>query len=319
MSMPAPVLTPGNPKPRIDPKLLKTIANALEAVQIAQRMADRAFALAELGDIDLPDTAPTAEDAQRLQTIGPLYLGFELEQAGLLRTAELIAGLFASGAITQPLGPTGELIAQFWHTRQQRMNETERGQILSQVFNPSDFYPMMHTLCDTLVHLSDYPVQTIDIHGQAMVQQAAEVLGAWLASRGGGMVSYAADEILQTLSQALRFLRDRLLQTAFGVHDLWSLTNVVSQAQGQAGQTGRHRADMGRAGATVLGWLSAGIGNRFALDPTSTEGQHVMAAAEDWLLAYQALSGSQIGGSSGLMPQTAQQPTANSPTSWPTF
>src|SRR5205814_7420719 len=73
-----------------------------------------AKALADLGDIDLPDTAPTAQDAQNLEVIAPLYLASELEQAGLLRTAELIAGLFASGTIAQPLGPTSQLIASFW-------------------------------------------------------------------------------------------------------------------------------------------------------------------------------------------------------------
>jgi hypothetical protein len=315
MPMPASVLATGIPKPRIDPKLLKTIANALAVVREANGKNGRIVALAELGDIDLPNTAPTAEDAQRLQTIGPLYLGFELDQAGLLRTAELVAGLFASGAITQPLGPTSGLIAQFWHTRQQRMNEAEREQILAQAFNPHDFYPMMQGLCNAMVHLSSYPVQTIDFHGQAVLQQAAQELGAWLAARGGGMISYAADEILQTLSQALRFLRDRLLQTAFGVHDLWSLADVVGQAQGQAGQTGRHRADLGRAGATVLGWLSAGAGDRFALDPAGADGQRVMAAAEDWLLAYQAL-GATVSSDAGLMPQTTPQPTPNYAASW---
>lgn len=308
MSMPAHDLASGLARPRIDRTLLKALAFALETVQEARSQGNRSFAQAGLGDIDLPDTVPTAEDAQHLQTIGPLYFGFELEHAGLLRTAELVAGLFSSGAITQPLGPTSELIAQFWHTRHQRMNEMERGQILSNVFEPREFYPLMRGLCNALVGFANHPVQTTDIHATVALQQAAEELGAWLAARGGGMVSYAADEILQTLSQATRFLRDRLLQTAFGVHDLWSLINVVGQAQGQDSQSGRRHADLGRAGATVLGWLSSGAGAGFHLDPASADGQRVMAAAVDWLLAYESL-GTVIGGAAPNATLPLTQPT----------
>jgi hypothetical protein len=44
-------------------------------------------------------------------------LADELEHASLLRIAESIAGLFASGAITHPLGATAQLIAEFWIRR----------------------------------------------------------------------------------------------------------------------------------------------------------------------------------------------------------
>src|SRR4051812_37426035 len=111
------------PARRIDPRLLRVLAQALDTVRrVAARRNARAQALAELGDIELPDSAPTAEDAQNLAIIAPLYLACELEHAGMLRTAEMIAGLFASGTITQPLGPTEQLIAAFWKTRNERLS-----------------------------------------------------------------------------------------------------------------------------------------------------------------------------------------------------
>lgn len=132
--MPAPRIFPPTTRAvhRIDPTLLRTLAQAMDAVrQLSARRAARAGALAELGDIDLPDTAPTTEDAQHLEVIAPLYLAHELEQAGLLRTGELVAGLFASGAITQPLGPSAQLIADFWRGRRERLAEAERQQLFA--------------------------------------------------------------------------------------------------------------------------------------------------------------------------------------------
>jgi hypothetical protein len=281
------------PARRIDTRLLRVVAQALETVrQAAARRDVRAAALAELGDIELPDTAPTAEDAQNLETIAPLYLASELEHAGLLRTAELIAGLFASGAITQPLGPTAQLIADFWKTRRERLSAAEREQLLAQVFEPKGFYPLMQRLCDALTDQLDNPPRASDVHAGVALQEAADALGGWLAPRAVGMASFAAQDIVQALSQATHFLRDRLLQTAFGVHDLWGLLNTVGSAQGaDAGQI-RKRVELGRQGTAVLGWLAGAVPQRYAFDPGGPPGQQLMAAAEAWRTAWAGLQGS---------------------------
>jgi len=260
---------------RIDPQLVLALAQALQTVQ-------RSAALAELGDIDLPDSAPTPEDVRQLETIAPLYLASELEQAGLLRTAELIAGLFASGAITQPLGPTASLIAEFWKTRRERMAAVEREQLFSQVFDPHGFFPLMQALCEALTEQLDHPSRPGDVHARVLLQEAAEALGAWLAPRATGMASYAAQDIVQALSQATHFLRERLLQTAFGVHDLWGLLDTVGSTQGvDAGQARRH-VELGRQGATVLAGLANGLLGGTGFDPGHAAGRQLIAAAEAW-------------------------------------
>ena len=270
---------------RVDPRLLQVLAQALAtAERVAQQRAARAAALAELGDIELPDSAPTAEDAAHLEVISPLYLACELEQAGLLRTAELVAGLFASGAITQPLGATAQLIVEFWRGRRERLAAAERDQLFAQVFEPQAFYPMMQALCDALADQLDSPPRVSDIHARVVLQEAADALAGWLSPRAVGMAAYAAQDIVQALSQATRFLRDRLLQTAFGVHDLWGLVTVVASQQG--GGDIRGRVELGRAGATVLGWLAGAVPRRYAFDPAAAEGRQLMAAAESWRMAF---------------------------------
>jgi hypothetical protein len=260
-------------RPRADPRLLRAISQAL----------------AVLGDIDLPDTAPTAEDARNLEVVGPLYLASELEQAGLLRTAELVAGLFASGAITQPLGPTAQLIATFWQGRRERLAAQERQQLFTQVFEPGGFYPRMQALCTALAGLLDAPPRPSDVHAQVQLREAADALGGWLAPHAGGMAQFAAGDILNALSQATRFLRDRMLQAAFGVHDLWGLVGAVGRAQGGGSGDARQRVELGRNGAEVLGWLARGVTQSYAFDPASAQGQQLMASAEGWLMAWSVL------------------------------
>jgi hypothetical protein len=272
---------------RIDPRLLQVLAQAVDTVRQA-RANRRALAegLAELGDIDLPDTAPTAEDAQHLEVIAPLYLASELEQAGLLRTAELIAGLFASGSITQPLGPTAQLIAQFWKDRRQRLSAAEREQLFAQVFDPQGFYPLMDALCSALTDQLDSPARASDVHARVAMQEAADALGGWLAPHALGMASFAAQDIVQALSQATHFLRDRLLQTAFGVMDLWGLLAAVGSTAGTGAAQIRQRVELGREGATVLAWLAGGVTHGYAFDPASAQGQQLIAAAEGWRAAW---------------------------------
>ena len=103
--------------------LMRGVATALSALAAHERALARAM---ELGDIDLPPGAPNAQDRAQLQAAAPLYFASELEAAGLLPTAELVAGLFASGAITQPLGPAAQLLHTFWRHRRERLDAKER-------------------------------------------------------------------------------------------------------------------------------------------------------------------------------------------------
>lgn len=260
-------------RPRADPRLLRAIAKAL----------------ADLGDIDLPDTAPTPEDARNLEAVAPLYLASELEQAGLLKTAELIGGLFASGAITQPLGPTAQLIATFWQKRRERLSAEERQQVFTQVFEPSGFYPRMQAVCTALTDQLDNPARVSDVHARVGLQAAAAELGGWLSPHAAGMAQFAATDIMNALSQATHFLRDRMLQAAFGVHDLWGLVGAVGRAQGAGVEQARQRVELGRHGAEVLQWIARGVPQGYALDPASAEGQQLMASAEGWLMAWSSL------------------------------
>ncbi|GAB2507593.1 hypothetical protein [Lysobacter humi (ex Lee et al. 2017)] len=261
------------------------------AAQVAGH--EQAFARAlvfDPGAIDLPPGAPNAMDAAALRAAGPLYFAAELEAAGLLRCAELVAGLFASGAITQPLGPAAQSIHAFWRSRRERLQAEEREAIFARVIEAPHFERLMTALCRAIVAQADNAgVDGLrpDLHEHVGLAGAAQALAEFLAQRIDAMASIAARDVVETLNLAIAFLRDRMLQVAFGTHSLWSLVATAASGDGvtpgDAGAVQRH-ADRGRAGQTVLAWLAGHYdGDSLALDPRDAETGALVMAAQRWL------------------------------------
>lgn len=261
--------------------LLRALSTALSAVATHERTLSRA--LSDLGAIDLPDGAPNAMDTAQLQAAGPLYFASELEVAGLLRCAELVAGLFASGTITQPLGPIAQQVNTFWRGRRERLEAIEREAIFARVIEAPHFDRLMGALCEAITAQADGS----DLREGVSLSTTAQSLAEFLAQRVDPMASIAARDIVDTINAAIGFLRDRMLQTAFGVHSLWSLVAVTADAQdggtARPGDVQRH-VDRGRAGQTVLLWLSANFADHtLRLDPNNADDVALIMSARRWL------------------------------------
>ena len=71
-----------------------------QALQLAQEWTPQILttALASLGDIDLPPPAVPPRGSDVLAALPTLYWVYGLDQAGVLKAAETVAGLWASGA-----------------------------------------------------------------------------------------------------------------------------------------------------------------------------------------------------------------------------
>lgn len=254
----------------------------LLALALAREVAGRGLGapvrgLSELGAIELPPDSDDGVEPARLSTAAPLYFASELEQAGLLPTAELVAGLFASGAITQPLGPSARLISAFWRGRRERLEAGERQAIFDRVFEPRYFEPLMRNLCEALVAPGDGQ----GLRERIVLETAASALAEFLDQRLDAMAAIAAGDIVENIDAALAFLRDRLLQTAFAARSLWQLVAVAGTAEGRdAGLVQRH-VDQGRSGQTVLLWLARdGRASAPRIDPSDVE---LLGAAQRWL------------------------------------
>ena len=294
------------PPPAVRIAQLHPYAALLGAVSVALGALDAhdvAYAQALAGiDFDLPEGAPTAEDRIQLNAAAPLYFASELERAGLLPTAELIAGLFVSGAITQPLGPTANLLHDFWRGRRERLDADERNAIYARVIEAPHFDRLMRVLCEGIVAQADGD----DLREQVMVATHAQSFAAFLAQRVDPMASIAARDIVETINTALVFLRDRKLQTAFGVNDLWRLVAIVGSQNGMPAGAAQQHIERGRSGQTVLLWLADHYADSaIRLDAAKPEDVQVIVAAQRWLASPPALSAGSPAVSALPMPMVA--------------
>lgn len=269
--------------------LLQALAFAASQVAGHERALARALVF-DPGAIDLPEGAPNAMDAAQLRAAGPLYFAAELEAAGLLRCAELVAGLFASGAITQPLGPVAQSINAFWRGRRDRLEAGEREAIFERVLEPPHFERLMGALCRAVVAQADNADDTgmrADLREQVGLAASAQSLAEFLAQRMDAMASIAVRDIVDTINEATGFLRDRMLQAAFGTHSLWALVATASASDGgmpaSAASVQRH-VERGRAGQSVLAWLASNYqGQALVLDPRDDADAQLIMAAQRWL------------------------------------
>jgi hypothetical protein len=255
------------------------------ALQDAQEWTPQilGIALASLGDIDLPDPAVPSRNAGVLSALPTLYWVHGLDQAGLLKAAESVAGLWASGSIQAPLPDRGQALQNFWRSRRERLTADERGHLLGLVFDPRDFEPAMRRLCLALVALADNAGQH-DMREEVGLQQAAFGLLELCGARLEGAPMAAAPDLLAQTRAAVALLTPRALQAAFAVRDFYSLIELSQRGAGLATGRARRLAERAQSGAAVLRWLALAAAQGFAVDPRAAPLQTLMADAQRWLM-----------------------------------
>lgn len=242
------------------------------------------LALAELGDINLPEPQLPPRNTGVLSALPALYWVHGLDQAGLLKAAEVVAGLWASGAIDVPLPDHGQALQNYWRTRRERLSAEERAHLLGLVFDARDFEPAMRRLCTALVVLADNAGQR-DIREEVGLQYAATTLLDLCATRLEGVPLMAAPDLLAQTRAATQLLSQRALQTAFAVRDFYSLIELSERtATGRSGRA-RNLAERAQAGAAVLRWLAKTAAQGFGIDPRTASLQTLIADAQRWLMS----------------------------------
>ena len=145
----------------------------------------------------------------------------------------------------------------------------------------------MRVLCEGIVAQAD----GVDLREQVVVATHAQSFAAFLAQRVDPMASIAARDIVETLNTALVFLRDRKLQAAFAVNDLWRLVAIAGSQTGIPAGAAQQHVERGRSGQTVLLWLANHYAdNAIRLDAAKPEDVEVIVAAQRWLASLPASS-----------------------------
>jgi hypothetical protein len=281
-------------EPILFPEVIRYEAILLQSLALAQKKLQKyqiqvSKSLADLGGIDLPDSSAEQFSAQQLQLLGSLYLVAELENTGLIAAAEAIASLFASGSMNASIGEAEPRLAAFWKQRKQRMNQGERFAIYQQVFDANTFRHYMRRWCESIKALAHHGTLP-DVQATVAYEYATQSLLGSMSGRTEGMVSFAASEILQVLSDALAILKDKTLQGAFGLRNLWALVLSTQADSGQSLSQIQSYVDRGKAGQALFDALAdKSLGSQTIVRPDVSELPQWVADAHRWILADTSL------------------------------
>ncbi|HXB71043.1 MAG TPA: hypothetical protein VNY05_22600 [Candidatus Acidoferrales bacterium] len=258
-----------------------------------------------LVDYDLPPVGASETDQANLRTVPPLYLASELEAAGLVPAAEMLAGLFASGGIQRDLGQATPLIIAFWRARTQRFSSQERQAFFARLFGALDgatlgapggvnaeFENLFIDFAEALYKLNpNAALESLGRFGvtpisEVSLQMAAMNLTGNLGSRSGGMAGFAGRDLLTTISQALELVKNQSIQSAFGLRTPWSVVDYVNRTYLRQTPDITSHVTRGKSGMLLLTWLAEHV---TALDDRGTfqiaSGDPLVGAATAWLEA----------------------------------
>jgi len=288
--------------------VIAPIADAIVASALAasERLVARAtahglaFALDQLGDIDIPEPEMARIDKAQLRALATLYLAADLEPAGIIPAVETLAGLAATGATGLDLGAAEPLLAAWWRDRQDRVSAAERNAFFSRLFGTSagpvaadagrnaDFEDRMLGLCEGLYKLDE--MSSGDPYGgtaqQARVRAAARGLVENLGQAGGGITAFMATEVIDTLKQAFAIVGHPDMRRNFAARDIWDVVGGIGRIARQRFRPAGPYIRRGKAGMTVIAWLADVSDNLGRIGgPIVTIGHPVVGSAIDWIEA----------------------------------
>ncbi len=284
-----------------------------DAGRLVASAASFALAFDQIG-IELPPLQAAQIDQAQLRAIASLYLASEMENVGLIPAVETLAGLVRSGAFGVDVGAATPLLLNFWQNRNQRASRDEREHCFGGLFGEGagrdSFIDTMLALCEALYKL-DENASNANYGGmsqQMRVRSAASrVLGTLLAS-AGGITVFLAQEILQSLREAIAILKQPNLLAALGGRDVWTAVERIDRLAHTPRRNARLYVQRGRAGMTVLTWLAEAAPLLDKQSNALVKLDHpVIGAALDWMQAALAIE------ESGAAQSPVQAPAATSP------
>lgn len=302
---------------------LATPAHADLSALLAQAQALLAAALplaVGLGDlpgIELPPPVVADAETGQLGLVATLYLGAELEVAGLVPAAEDLVRLAGPGLPGVDLGGAAGLIHRFRRGRNERASAAERRGYYAALFGTpfaigdasrpvnQGFEGLMIDLCEALYKLDLDATNRVwgGVSQQTRVRSAARRLLDNLRRHTGPMTLFMADEIVSTVNQALAILRHRAVQAAFGARDTWGLVAAVDRQMQRRHRPHDLHLRRGGSGMIVLAWLAEAAPDLGTIgQPLLALDHPVIRAAVDWLEASLGLSDMPTAAAASLPP-----------------
>jgi hypothetical protein len=218
---------------------------------------------------------------------------------------ETLSGLAMGGGLQVELGSAAHLISHFWQGRNERFHEKERRAFFSRLFGSDEassndtavdpdtnFESLMIGLCESLYKLDDRGQDQNygSPEAQARVRYAVQNVVENLIRKGGGLMAFAAGEILNTIQESIQILQQPPVKQAFEARTLWDVVRAIGERYKQARAAAQNYVGRGKAGMTVLSWVADSLGKLGnASVPIVTLDNPVVAAAEEWLQSSLAI------------------------------
>jgi hypothetical protein len=244
-----------------------TLADALALADACLQRNSFSLAVDPLR-LDLPPlSAESAPTAAGLRAMSALYVQAELEQAGVIPVAELLAREWPTLDVTSP--EAAALLDAFASgVRDDWLSRDDRDRLFARVFGIGrhsadgggaavnrDFENRLATLCLALVrHADGYRWGALPgAAREAGLRQAALALLGNLAPRESGNTVLAGRRIQAELRRAIELLGHPGLTSLFGGRGLW---DTLRRVLGPDAPDFTRLVDRGQSGQRLLGWLA---------------------------------------------------------------
>ena len=249
-----------------DPQLKRRILGALD-LSIGGSVEGRSGQI----DIDLPDLeAGTAVDivSDNVRAVAAVYFSAMLEEMKFYAVMEKVAEHFLNGMLPITRGTAGERIFEWVRGAPQRFNEVERRGVYGRVLGlaqggATDLAPNREFSDLWLRFLSTVSLLSRDADSTVTKKVSAEQvhktgldLAVNLSLHGYGVAHFAAVEMQKLIRQMKEMLSRPELLTAYGVNDVWQLTDRVSALYLNGTVNGVRYRTMARSGADIMLWLA---------------------------------------------------------------
>ncbi|MFL6331781.1 MAG: hypothetical protein ACJ754_00395 [Pyrinomonadaceae bacterium] len=222
--------------------------------------------------LDLPPVSGAGglvPDAVVLRVMASLYLHAELEQAGIIPVAELLAGQRYDLKVTSE--KAARLLEEFWRRSRQWYDRESRNRIYARLFGSGqsarrdegqavnrEFQQRLANLCGVLVGYSEqYRFgQRPTASQEALVREVALDLLTNLGARQYGNTNAAAGQLQEQLRRAIELLNDEGVASLFGARGMWDVLRKI---------LGPETPDLGRlitrgqSGLHILDWLASAL------------------------------------------------------------
>lgn len=250
---------------------------ALHLSEAVQRLGSAA-----LDVVDLPRLGPYSLEPAQIRVAAALFWLSEIERAGLPEFVEAMAEAMFTGRLELMLPPElAAKLAELHADRHERFTRDEREAIYTRSFGPS-FAGAFERLIDALLELSRSETRNRGASLRVRASSAARDLGHELTRHTGGIVPFAAREMLSHVQRTFGLLGEGALLSALGVRSPWDAVRRHSPGLLARDVEPLPHLMRGKAGRDVMVWVA---NNAAFLEDAST-GLEVrtapVEAAEMW-------------------------------------